>query len=40
MKLEVIWSEFAESQLDEIFEFYKTEASINTAKKSLTNLIN
>ncbi len=40
MKLEIIWSEFAESQLDEIFEYYKEEASISIAKKLLKEIIN
>jgi len=40
MAFKVIWSEFAESQLDEIFEYYKKEASLKVAKKLLKDLIN
>jgi plasmid stabilization system protein ParE len=38
MKLEIIWSEFAEFQLDDIFEYYKV--SISFAKKLLKEIIN
>jgi plasmid stabilization system protein ParE len=40
MKLEIIWSEFAETQLDEIYEYYKKEASTRIAKKLLKGIIN
>lgn len=40
MKLEVIWSEFAEFQLDEIFNYYKEEASLEIATKLVRDLIN
>lgn len=33
MKLTVIWSEFAEKQLDVIFEYYATNISTITAQK-------
>jgi plasmid stabilization system protein ParE len=36
MKFEIIWSNFAESQLDEIFEYYIEKASLKVAKKRLT----
>lgn len=40
MKLEIIWSDFAEKQLDEIFEYYNKEASIQVAKRLIKNLLN
>ena len=40
MKLKVIWSNFAEEKLDEIFEYYKTEANLRIARKLISNLIN
>ncbi len=40
MVFKIIWSRFAESQLDEIFEYYKKEASPKVAKKLLKDLIN
>ena len=36
----VIWSEFAESQLDEIFDHYEKKASIRVAKKLVNDIIN
>ncbi len=40
MTLKIIWSEFAETQLDEIFEYYENIASSRIAKKLLTGIIN
>jgi len=40
MVFKIIWSEFAESQLDEIFEYYKKETSLRVAKKLLKSIIN
>jgi toxin ParE1/3/4 len=40
MAFNVIWSEFAETQLDGIFEYYKHEANTRVAKKLLKELIN
>lgn len=40
MPFQIIWSEFAEIQLDDIFEYYKKTASLNIAKKLLKELIN
>ncbi|MFD2543742.1 type II toxin-antitoxin system RelE/ParE family toxin [Lacinutrix gracilariae] len=40
MILEIIWSEFAETQLDEIYEYYKKETSTRIAKKLLKGIIN
>ncbi len=37
--MKVIWSNFAESQLDEIFHYYQTEASKTTALKLIKHLI-
>jgi len=39
MKLQIIWSEFAEKQLDKIFEFYLELADEDTAKKLLYDLL-
>ena len=36
----VIWSEFAESQLDEIFDHFEKKASIRVAKKLMNDIIN
>jgi len=33
MTLKIIWSEFAETQLDEIYEYYEKEAGSKIAKK-------
>ena len=40
MKFKIVWSDFAERRIDEIFEYYKTEASIGIAKKLISNIIN
>jgi plasmid stabilization system protein ParE len=40
MKLKIIWSKFAEFQLDEIYEYYKKEAGKRIAKKVLKDIIN
>ena len=40
MILKIIWSEFAETQLDEIYEYHKKEASTSIAKKLLKGIIN
>ena len=40
MALKIIWSRFAEIQLDKIFEYYEREASPETAKKLLKGIIN
>jgi len=40
MDFKIIWSEFAETQLDEIFEYYEKEASPRIAKKLLRDIIN
>ena len=37
---QIIWSDFAESQLDEIFDFYKKKASLKVATKLVTGIIN
>lgn len=39
MVFKIIWSAFAETQLDEIYEYYKNEASENIAKKLLNEII-
>ena len=40
MALKIIWSEFAETQLDEIYEYYEKKASPRIAKKLLKGIIN
>ena len=40
MILKIIWSEFAETQLDEIYEYYEKKASPRIAKKLLKEIIN
>ncbi|MEM6720217.1 MAG: hypothetical protein AAF611_12905 [Bacteroidota bacterium] len=39
MKFEIIWATFAEMQLDEIYTFYKEEASENIAVKLIKEII-
>ncbi len=40
MNLQVIWSYFAEKQLDEIFDYYSTKANLEIAQELLVSLIN
>ena len=40
MDLEVIWSKFAEKQLDEIFEYYEEKASERVAIEMVHGLLN
>lgn len=39
MNVKVIWSEFAETQLDEIYKYYKNKASLKIANKIVTGII-
>jgi plasmid stabilization system protein ParE len=39
MKFEILWSDFAESQLDKIFEYYLENASLKVAKDLLQEII-
>lgn len=39
MSFQVIWSDFAEKQLDEIFDYYSTNASLRIAQELLVSLI-
>lgn len=39
MALKIIWSEFAETQLDDIYDYYKHKASPRIANKLLTGII-
>jgi len=39
MTLKIIWSEFAETQLDEIYEYYEKKASPRVAKKLVKGII-
>lgn len=40
MPLKIIWSEFAETQLDEIYEYYEKKVSLEIAKGLLKGIIN
>ena len=40
MALNIIWSEFAETQLDEIYNYYEKKASTRVAKKLVIEIIN
>lgn len=40
MEFRIVWSEFAEIQLDEIYAYYETNASSRIAKKLLDGIIN
>ncbi len=39
MTYSIVWSEFSESQLDKIFEYYTDEAGYKVAKKLVTEII-
>ncbi|MGV8815027.1 MAG: type II toxin-antitoxin system RelE/ParE family toxin [Gelidibacter sp.] len=40
MSFKIIWSEFAENQLDDIYEYYEKKTSPRIAKKLLKGIIN
>ena len=40
MVLKIIWSEFAETQLDEIYDYYEKRVSTRFAKKLVREIIN
>ena len=40
MAFEIIWSDFAETQIDDIYEYHKKKASISIAKKLVKGIIN
>ena len=40
MSFQIIWSAFAETQLDEIFEYYEKKASLRVAAKLIKGIIN
>lgn len=40
MALKIIWSEFAETQLDQIYEYYEKKASPRIAKELVKGIIN
>jgi len=40
MLLKIIWSDFAETQLDEIYKYYEKKASSRIAKKLVKRIIN
>lgn len=37
---EIVWSNFAEKQLDGIFDYYKSRAGLRVAKKLINGIIN
>lgn len=39
MKYSILWSEFSESQIDEIFDYYNRTASRSVAKKIVLRII-
>jgi len=39
MNFKIIWSEFSETQLDEIYEYYEKKASLKIANKIVTGII-
>ena len=39
MKLKVVWSEFAENEIDKIYNYYLQKAGIKVAKKIIKELI-
>ena len=39
MDLTVYWTQFAENKLDDIFDHYKTKASIPIAQKLVTGIV-
>ena len=39
MKFQIIWSNFAEEKIDEIFEYHKKEVSLQIAKRLTSGLI-
>ncbi len=39
MALKIIWSEFAETQLDEIYDYYEKKVSTKVAKKLVRGII-
>ena len=39
MNFKIIWSEFSETQLDEIYEYYENKASSRVATKTVTGII-
>lgn len=40
MSLKIIWSEVAESELDDIYQYYEKTASLKVAKKFVNAIIN
>lgn len=39
MELNIYWTEFAKKQLEEVFEYYKEEASLKVANKLIIGII-
>ena len=39
MEVRIFWTEFAINQLDQIFDFYKYKASIDVARKIVTQIV-
>lgn len=39
MELEIFWSQFAEDKLQDIFQYYKLQAGIKTARKMVEKIV-
>ncbi len=39
MELKIYWTDFAKSELNRIFEYYKLKASVNIARKIVKEII-
>lgn len=39
MELEIVWSQFAEDKLQDIFYYYKHKASLKIARKIITEIV-
>jgi len=39
MALKIYWSQLAEEKLEDIFEYYKTKASLRTARNLITGIV-
>ena len=39
MNFKIIWSDFSETQLDEVYEYYEKKASLKVATKIVTGII-
>lgn len=39
MEVRIFWTEFATNQLEQIFDYYKYKASLDVAKKIVSNIV-